>query len=206
MTSGIDWSDVQITETDTDDMFDLPDVPDENIANEQYTEPDADLIDKPARSAKAKQYEKKLKRGFGNLTRIALSRPQTVADGATLMLYAPKVSESWGDLAVGNKTISGAIEMFEQTTSSPVTAAIAATAPMLMQIVRNHEASLEPKIREIKFGRFRFKLPRKIGIRLGLFRNYTDEPKSIIDHVFSDPRIIASLEKNRVIVANPYTK
>jgi len=185
-----------------DEMMSQPQ-PEPEQATESYDRADASIIDKPERTPRAKKYEKKANKSIGTLTRLLLQRPATVPDAATLMLYGPDVAETFGDLADKNPRVAKIIEMFEESTDSPVLAVISATTPLLLQLIRNHEPVLEPKERTIKLGMFNVRIPRKIGVRLGLLRGITHDPDAILKNVFGDPDVVEALRRNGVTVPAP---
>jgi len=179
-----------------EEMFEVP----VEMQEEKPDEPDSSLLEKPKRKPNALQYEKKVNKVFGVATRVLIGRGN-LPDAATLLMYGPDVAESWGDLAAENDKIARMLSASEQVTDNAVLAAVMATLPLVTQIARNHEPTLEPARREftIPILKRSVKLP-KIGVRLGIFRNVSDDPDALANYVFNHPKIRKTMEKHGIHV------
>ena len=180
----------------TESMFEIP----VEMKEEKPDEPDASILEKPKRKPNALQYEKKVNKTLGFLTRVLIQKGD-LPDAATLLMYGPDVAESWGDLAADNDKVAKMLTASESVTDNATLAAITATLPLILQLARNHEPVLEPARREftIPILKRSFKLP-KIGVKLGIFRNVTDEPSAVAQYVFTHPKIVKTMEKHGIHV------
>lgn len=203
--SFIDFDAIQTSPSAT--IFDEPKEPDDKFVKEEYDEPDPKLFKEPKRSRKAVAYEAKVSGVLRSGFQATISNPHTVADAAAIAMHAPDISRAFGNLADEDERIARAIDWITDGTENPYTTAILTTAPLIMQMIRNHEPALEVKPRgfRIPFGKrkgeklFSF----KFGIKLsGLPRNMTNDPKKLTDHVFTNPKVIKALEENGWIVAS----
>ena len=181
------------------------DEPDPSGAEQPYTEPDTDFVAPPKRARGAEQYEKKTRAVLGAAFRASAQNSHTVADAATLMLYAPKLAYAAGDLAAADERIARGIDWLTEGTENPYLNFFAVAVPFAMQVIRNHEPILEPAPRgfAIPFtkGKRRVHIPFKIGIRLGFLRNQTDDPENVYQYVFNDPGVKTTMEKLGIQVA-----
>lgn len=197
----IDFSDVQLTPS-PEFIEDSGPESDPDFINEEeqaYDAPVMDFVTGKSRSRKAVAYEKKTASLFNGLFRVAIANPATVPDAAAITMHAKPISAAMGDLADADPRIERAIDFITSGTENPYANMVAATIPLVLQLVRNHEPVLEPKMRGVKipFGKRKGeRLTLKFGVRLnGIPRNLTNDPNTLSDYVFNDPRVIDALRK-----------
>lgn len=194
----IDFSDVVAT-PDPDFIEDSSPEPDTDFVTETYDQPDTTFVTDKKRSRKAVAYEKKTASMFNGLFRVAIANPATVPDAAAITMHAKPISEALGDLADADPRIERAIDFITSGTENPYANLMAATVPLVLQLMRNHEPVLEPKMRgfRIPFGKRKGEVLRlKFGVKLrGIPRNLTNDPDALAEYVFSDPRVMAALQK-----------
>lgn len=176
-----------------------------DAAGEPYTEPDATAVGGATRRPRgAAAYERKIRGLFATAIKATAQHPATVPDSAALILYSPKVAQTVGELAATDPRIARGIDMLTEGTENPYLSAALALAPLAFQLARNHEPVLEPKTRGFRIPflmRQPFRLPIKLGIRLGALRNMTHEPSSIAEHVFGNAQVRAAFERQDVKIA-----
>lgn len=153
------------------------------------------LLKEKKRSRKAQEYEKKIASPFRTAFIATYQADATKADAAAILMHAPAIAEKVGDLAAEEPRVARAVDWLTEGTENPYFALAFATAPLVMQILRNHEPQLVPEQRGIKipFTKIRFKL--KLGIRLGRLRRVTIEPEEYKAKVFNNPKIDEALRK-----------
>lgn len=197
----VEWEAVETEDQETrydqiSDMLEPPEIPD---VQEEPPKPDADLLKDRSRSRKEREYAKKVRKVFGMLTRVTITRPATVPDAAAFLLYGPKVSDSVGRLAAEHDAITGAVDIIDTLNDSPYIALATSLAPLAMQLARNHEPILEPAERTLTIPviKRRVKIP-KIGFRLGVARSFTNEPQRLVEYVLSDPDVQKALARNGI--------
>ena len=207
--SAIKAEDVEEYPTINDEFLDaVPEVP-EDMLQQQYATVDTQVLEEKKRTPKARKYEKKCNTIVNAAFRFAVQRPETKADAATIALYGPTVAEKAGDLADAHQKVADFIDALDGGVESPILAFSVAVFPLAIQIVRNHEPILEPQVRVWKIpftknkkhpqGRaFTFK---RLGIKLGILRNLTNEPKAMEDFVFGDAKFAAKLKELGINVA-----
>lgn len=197
-------------DTDEDTEFD-PEflAPAEPVDAEQtlkYDRPDSSVGAKRKRSTKAVHYEKKIGNLFNGAFRILVSHPATVGDGAAIMMHGPEIAEKAGDLAAQNTQFARAIDMLTEGSENPYFNLLAATAPLVIQMVRNHEnAKPSTVVREIRIPftkkmvklRFKFRLPKMPP----QVRNLSHDPETLKQHVFTDAAVAAMLKREGINVA-----
>lgn len=213
--TGFDFSRIedQLSDAEWGESSNDPDAPPVTLEPEavppeptdDYVTPDASAVGgKHRRPRGAIAYEGKLRSIFATAIKSTAQHPNTVPDSAALILYSPKVAQKLGDLAAQNERLANGIDMIMEGTDNPVLAAAVAIAPLVFQLARNHEPVLEPRARGFRIPLLMkkpFRLPIKLGIRLGVFRNATFEPSSIADTVFGDPAVLAAFAKQDIKVA-----
>lgn len=182
-----------------------PEIPDTSPADDPgYVHADASTIGgSPRRQRGAAAYERKLRAIFATGIKITAQRPSTVPDSAALIIYSPKVAKTVGELAASDPRIARGIDVLFDGTNSPWLNAAVALAPLASQMIRNHEPVLEPRSRGLKvpFTRITFNFPFKLGIKLGILRNVTNEPQSFADWVFSQPEVQEAFKRQEVPLA-----
>jgi hypothetical protein len=198
-----------------DELDDLPEDEAARIAAEigdQYDEPAPSFVETKERGRTAKQYEKKIKTVLNTIFRQAVAHEAAVPDAAAILMYGPDFSEKWGDLAEADKRVRKGIDTILDGAENPYLAAALATAPLLLQVYRNHEEALSPKgaIEAVKRTRAqakqrepkRWRIPftkRYVEFRFRLsvpaVRNMTNDPTELANHVFGNPEIIMALKK-----------
>lgn len=202
-TERIDFSQFNIS--DAADFVEMPE-PEATFVESgetEYDEPSELFIDKKKRPPKAVAYEKKVKGILQTGFRMSITHPATVADGAALLMYGPKVAAATGDLAASNDAVAKAVDFLTEGNESPVAAMFVAVAPLVFQIIRNHEPILEPSPRGIRIPFTKDKrIKFKFGIKLGRLRNVTNDPAGLTEFVFTRPNIVAALKKNGIDVAS----
>lgn len=177
---------------------------------QQYTEPH-NVAEEKKRTRRAQQYEAQVNQLVSAWFKGSVSKPGFVADAAALSLYGPNFAEKAGDLADHDKNVARFIDALNgDVVSNPYLALVAASLPLALQIIRNHEPVLEPKARlfRIPFSKSK-KHPegrslnfKKLGIRLGLLRHQTDSPERIYRYVFVDnPLMRKAMEEQGITVA-----
>ena len=195
-----------------DELDDLsPEEADEVIAGE-YDTPDEQFVQATVRGRTAKSYEKKIKTVMNVLFRQTVAHRATVPDAATILMYGPNFAEKWGDLAEHDKRVRRGIDMLLDGTENPYLAAAMATAPLLLQVYRNHEDALSPSgaVEAIKKSRARVKErePRRVRIpftkrylefrwklNVPAVKNLTNEPQQLASYVFSNPEILTAMQR-----------
>lgn len=180
-------------------IFDMGDVP--NPDDAEFDTPDADTVKAGARARGAIKYEKKMQGLLQTAFASTVGISATVPDAAALLMHSPNIAKSVGDLAASDPKVARGIDFLTEGTDNAYLGVILATVPLVLQVIRNHEPSLEPEIRGIKipFTKRRFKI--KFGIKLGRIRNVTNDPKALYEHVFTDPKVVANLKKRGTNVA-----
>jgi len=179
---------------------------------EDYDVPDPGFVKEQYRGPVAKKYEKTVKDTLNTLLRLTVQRESTIPDAAAIIMYGPEFAEKAGDLAAVNKRFRRGIDLITGGTDNPVLAFALAATPLILQVWRNHEQALSPSaaIESIKESRKaakqrpgkRVRIPftkRHLEIRLQwkLFKleQITNEPNALAAHVFTNPEILASLQK-----------
>jgi hypothetical protein len=188
-----------------------------------FDSPDFSSIVRGRRSAHAKQYESKVKSVLKSGTMGSL-RNGNFADAAAILHYGPGFAAAAGDLAAADERAAKAIDLITSP-ESPYLAFAFVTLPFVAQLFRNHEDTLKqiPEARRMARRRRReeaatstgptgknvtLSLPfgRKINFRVGfrfrplsriktMFRVPTHDPAELTEKVFSDPQLLAALQK-----------
>ena len=195
-----------------DDLDDLGEEEAAEVISGEYDTPDQEFVQVTPRGRTAKQYEKKIKTVMNVLFRQTVAHQATVPDAAAILMYGPGFSEKWGDLAEYDKKVRRGIDMILDNAEHPYFAAALATAPLLLQVYRNHEEALSPSgaVEAIRKSRANAKQrePRRIRIpftkrylefrwklNVPAVRNMTNEPQQLAAYVFNNPEIIESMRK-----------
>ena len=178
-----------------------------DLDDSEPTEPDAATITKQ-RPRGAITYQKKARSILREVFDMTCTNSATVADSAALLLYADNLSEKAGDLAATDKNAARVIDFLSgDVTENYYLALGLAATPLILQVIRNHEPTLEPVPRgfRIPFVKDKNGQPRrfriKFGIKLGRLRPITKDPQAITEYVYSNPKIQAQLAKRKIRVA-----
>lgn len=191
-----------------------------------FTQPDADFIEKSNRPPVAKQYEKKVRKVLGSLFRATVANDTTIPDAATILLHGPEFAEKAGDLANVDKRIRRGIDMFAEGVENPYLAFAFAAAPIAIQLYRNHQDQVNPKLvvqafkarREVlanapaeEMTSREFKIPftkKTIRLRFRLsipaVATFTNDPQAMSEYVFTRPDVVSALSEQGI--RNPYSQ
>lgn len=174
---------------------------------ESYDPLDPRFIAAKRRVGGAPEYERKLKGLLKGAFDLTVGNTATVADAASIYQYQAKIVEKGAVLAVKNQTFARGIDFLTEGTENPAIAFAAAVLPLALQIIRNHEPVLEPAPRGIKipFTKRTFRIPIKVGIKLGRLRAATYEPRHMYNVVLGNPDVVATLTKQGVTIA-PFSR
>lgn len=172
---------------------------DSDAVDEEPDRPDLDITKEKKQSRRAKAYTDQVGLMLGGFAKEALEHPNTVADGAALLYYTDKVAVAWGELADADERVRKGLDWIAGGVENPYLAAVMATLPLALQIVRNHEPEVETTGRVFKvFGKeFKFKFRIKMGRLRQLF---THDPDELVNAALT-PANVRTLEKNGVRVA-----
>jgi hypothetical protein len=135
--------------------------------------------------------------------RVTIQNPATVPDAAAIIMYGPDVSRSMGDLAAHDIRVRRAIDFISDGADNPYFAAVAALAPLALQILRNHEpvAEVSP-VRKIRIPFTKRFFTIKFKIKLGKLRNMSNDPQEFTAHVLSNEGIVNELQRQGIFVAS----
>lgn len=207
---GYDNNNYRVDDTTEIPFLDFPDVPDASTVDPDLGQQPQELLKlaQKRRANGAAKYEEQVATGLRNVVGLTVSRQATVHDAATVILYGKQVSYAIGDLAAADEKVANMVDWFSKGTENPYLNVVNALAPMAMQIMRNHEQALEPKVRvgiKIPFTKLSIPLPKfKLGIRFGgAFKMATDNPDEVYTAVFSQQSVVDSLTKKGIRVAPP---
>ena len=195
--------------------------PEEDVTWETiWNAPDYSQLIATRQSRRAKEYTSKANSVAKALT-MASIQAGDFPDAAALLHYGPPFTHALGQLADQNKRVAQAVDMLT-TPSSPVVMFAVAAIALGSQIARNHEAQIKeipnarkrakaikktmkqndkvtpPRFTVKVLGRqipIRFRSRIKFGAMFAGFRSQTQEPQQLTFSVFSDPKVIAALEK-----------
>lgn len=188
-----------------------------------FSAPDYSALVRPAASVKAKHYQKRvnslLKAGV-----IGCINAGDFPDAAAILFHGPQFAAASGQFAASNKRAEQAIDLLTSP-ASPLAMFALTIIPLMSQLVRNHEdevlsapqsirqrrmrARAEKQSDETKPPRFTIRLgklrvPIRIRMRFKIaslfsgFKSQTRDPIGLTEHVFSDPDLIAALEKQGI--------
>lgn len=200
MATDFDYSTLQAEDVE----FTQPSELNAEDVEQQPDQPTPSITAPGKRTRRAIKYEKEVGNFLGSIASETLSHPATVADGAALLYYTPKVARAWGDLADADDNVRKGIDFVIGGSENPYAAAVFATLPLVLQVVRNHEPVAEgsAKAFRIPFTKREFKWRFRIRIQ-GWFRNvFTHDPKVLTDAALTPP-VIRELEANGVRIAKP---
>lgn len=177
--------------------------PDAATADGPTDRPDAGVITDKKQSIIAKRYEKKARGLLSTGFKLTVEHPATVADSAAILFYAPRVAKAAGDLADANPRARQVLDFLTEGSENAAAAMAIAAMPLMLQLIRNHEPVLEPQPRGIKipFTQRRINIRWKFGIRLGNLRAMTNDPNVMMNTAFSDPEVMAVIQKQGINVA-----
>jgi len=166
---------------------------------------DASMLEPRKRTPTARKYERKVAGVFSIAVKVTAAQQSTLADSAALLLHGPDISQKMGDLAADNARVARIIDMITDQTENPATAVIMASAPLILQLIRNHEPVVEKEhakpARQWKIPLTKKVVRFRVGIKLGKrLKNMTNEPVALQRHVFSNPEIQAALKKQGINV------
>lgn len=175
-----------------------------------FDEPDSRVVREPRRKNGSGHYEQQLAAINRAAIKTLAKREETLPDAAILLLQGPDFCKAWGNAAAEHDKIARAIEWLAEPTDNPLLLAIFATAPIVLQMFRNHEPMLQPKPRGFRVpflkdkdgNRRVIRLP-KIGIRLDNIPGYeaaTNEPSWLVRHVFGNADVQKELKKQGIDV------
>lgn len=190
-------------ETDTEP------IPTDTLSSDTYDEPNTAFVKKTRKPRNALTYQRKAE-GILNLAlRLTADKPATVADAAAIIQYGGPVAERIGILATHDDKVAAALDWIDGGTENPYLATILVAAPLILQVIRNHEPVLEPAQRGLRIPFLkdkngiprRINLPIKIGVRLGALRNATHDPEQLSYSVFGNPEVKAKMEKEDIKVS-----
>src|SRR6185312_5900940 len=191
---------------------------------------DADIgefIRRP-KGAVAREYEKKARAGLNAAMRYTAQNPKTVADAATFIAYGDNFAAAVGEVAEISPQTRRMVDLI-MTPESPWLVLAIAGIPMVTQLMRNHQATLEQvpqrfgtreQRKAAKEARkaakasskptFTVKMfGREIGVRIPLrpklsfFVSQTVEPAALTQAVFSNEQFVKALKKRGIDVAYP---
>lgn len=191
---------------DITDEAELPFTPDDPLGTDgPYAEISPDILRKHRRANGAAGYEAKV----NDLLHIAVAytarHSATAPDAAAILIHGKSVAAATGDVAAKDPRVAAAIDFLAGGTGNPYVAMAMALAPLALQLIRNHEPVLAPAPRGIKipFTKIRFRIPIKLGVRLGGLRAVTNDPKKMYEFAFTNPDIKKRLDDMGIDVA-PY--
>lgn len=156
-----------------------------------------DLFKTPPLPRGAKEYQRKSRVLVSTATRLTLN-PATLADSAALVIHGPKLADSVGILATHDPRVARGIDMLTEGAENPYLAVVMAAAPLILQMVRNHEPVAEPEVRGIKIPFIKRTIKVRFNVKLGNLRNITNDPEQLKAYVFNDEAIQAALVKQGV--------
>lgn len=183
--------------SDAGELF--TDVDEPQSPPEDFDSPDASVLGRPKPPRGALAYQKKARSLVSLATKLTLGNPRTLPDSAALVMYGPDLADKAGLLAVHDANFARAIDMLTEGAENPYLAMTMAAAPLVFQLIRNHEPIMEPQSRGLPLpflkdaGGQPRRLRIKFGVKLGMFRNLTHAPDLLTTHVFNDPNIQAAL-------------
>lgn len=151
---------------------------------------DPSFMRKSVRSPNALKYERKAGSLITDIVVALTVNPSTHPDAAALIMTGEKLAPALGDLAAVDERVAKVVNWADGGLSNPYLDFGMAIAPLLTQLIRNHEPILEPKQRRIGYRKFSIKIPFKFGIRLGLLRHKTADPEQLAVSVFTDQRVM----------------
>jgi hypothetical protein len=211
---------------DPDAGYPNGDTPDEEPITWEtlWNAPDYAQLVAMRQSRKAKEYTGKVNSVLKSLT-FASIQAGHFPDAAALLHYGPPWSHAVGQLADSDRRVAMAVDMVTSP-NSPLVMFAVTTIALAGQIARNHESQLKeiPNARKRASAirktrkqtekesppRFTLRVLRwqipirmrtpKLGAMFAGFRAQTQAPELLTVQVFSDPKLIAALEKQGIKV------
>lgn len=164
--------------------------------------PSNPIVAGPRRTARAKDYEKKISNLLNSVMKTAAGNPATIADAATIIAHGPAVSAKTGDLADADPRVRRAVDFITSGTENPYLSLALVSIPLVAQLVRNHEMQAPVRVGlKIPFTKRTFKVPFSLKLRNPFLRNMTHEPEDITSLVFKNADVYAAMVKKRIVVA-----
>jgi hypothetical protein len=158
----------------------------------------------PNRTARAKTYETKVTVLLNTAMRATAGSKVTVQDAAALIVHGDVIASKVGDLADVDPRVRRAVDFITSGTENPYAALVAATVPLIAQLIRNHETESTVRVGvRIPFTKRTVRIPFKFALKNKLLRSFTSAPKDLTSSVFDNPKIREALISNRVEVAYP---
>lgn len=196
------YADISAVDVDMADTLFTPADPSPDVMDDgTYDEPSLTFVKPPPKPHKAAEYQKKAQAFFQVLFRATVDNSATVPDAAAIIMHGPAISEKAGRLAAHDERIARGIDFLTEGSENPYAALAIASAPLLMQVIRNHEPVLAPVHRGIRVPFTQRRLKLKLGVKLGRLRTLTNDPGALYRHVFNNADIRASLLKQNITVA-----
>jgi hypothetical protein len=164
-----------------------------------------EFAEEKPQSPRAKRYTKEVAKTLSPLWRALAQHPATVADSATILTYGPDLARAVGNLADEDEKARKVIDFIVEGGGSPYIPLLSCALPMAIQILRNHEPTVEAvKGFRIPFTKRTFRLPFKL--RLGKLRNASYDPDYLTTRVFSHPELARVLAEQGVTIAYPASR
>lgn len=185
-----------------------------------FNAPDLTTFVKPSNTAVAREYRQRmesiLKAGL-----MGALNTGNIPDAAAILMHGPGFASATGQLADADERARRAIDLITAP-ASPLLLFAMTAIPLVSQIVRNHEKEVkevpqnfrerramrkaakaegikaEPSFTFKVLGRtipVRFRMKFSLGKMVGALRSQTAEPERLAYQVFSDPKLVAALQK-----------
>jgi hypothetical protein len=191
--------------------------------------PDLKDFLKPKRTQQQREYEERtaavLKQAL-----IGTLNSGNARDAATIIRFGPAFARGTGHLADSNEKARATIHAMT-TPGNPWMAFAMTGLPFVAQLIRNHENEIaeipvkrkqakaerkhrketgapkpEPRFR-VKVPFTRFSIPLRFNVKLPAllagFRTQTQEPDTLAESVFSDPKVLRALVDLGITIVNP---
>lgn len=223
MTSAADWSESVDENVNgffgTPDQLRLDELPpddaplfervtgDPHMPEPQYDTPGPRMSKAPRAPRNSKEYTDQTTDIIRMAVAFTAPNGATVADAAALIQYGDNVAEAVGALAAHDERVAAMLRVINGGTANPYSTAIMALAPLVLQIVRNHEPVLEPAVRGIPIPFLKKKdgtkrvIRLRFGVKLGRLRAVTNPPEKLYAAVYDNPEVMRSLQKQGINVA-----
>lgn len=168
-----------------------------SVMDGAYDKPDPKFIDDPKPPRKAVEYQNKVAGVLSTAYNLTAENQKTVADGAAILMYGDDFAEACGKYAAENEKAARIIDLLTEGTDNAALALIATAVPFTLQLIRNHEPTVETTTRrEIRmFGRV---WRPKFSIRLKAARKFTRDPHDLVAYVYSDEEVLAHVAKKKL--------
>jgi len=163
-------------------------------------DPDPQFLEQPPRPKKARDYERKVASPVRFAIKALIQNPSTMADAATLIQYGPDFCVAAGDFANENANAAKIIDFLCDGTENAALAFVAASLPIALQIMRNHEPTAEASpAREIRIPFTKRTWKMKVKVRLPWrMRMFTQDPTDMTLGVLQTPGIVEALAKQGI--------